>query len=54
MTDRNEKKIKGRAIVIKTDKKPPEAKDVRAMQALARRVSPEMLALLEAEPNRNG
>ncbi len=54
MKEIKEKKIKGKAITVEADKKPPEAKDVRAMRVLARRVSPETLALLEAEIKRNG
>jgi len=47
--DKPKPKIKDKAIVIKGDEKPPDAKDVLAMRALARRVSPDLLAMLEAE-----
>ncbi len=54
MQKQAEANIKGKAIKVEADTKPPTPKDVRAMQALAKRVSPEMLALLEAETKQNG
>ncbi len=48
-TGKEKPKIKGRAIVIKGDEKPPGAGGVQAMQVLARRVSSNLFAMLEAE-----
>ncbi len=48
MDNKEESKLKGKAITVKTTTTPPTKDDVRVQNDLARRISPEYYALLNA------
>ncbi len=48
MDYKEESKIKGKAVTVKTTTTPPDKADVRLQNDLARRISPEYFALLNA------